>query len=64
MLFTDLMHIVRPGLNVRTRGKNNKGAPQPSWPPVASGCSGHGGTPQRAATRQPAPGGTMCNVPA
>ena len=62
MLFTDLMHIVRSGLNERTMGKNDKGAPQPSWPSAASGGTGHGGTAQRAATRQPASGGTVCNV--
>ena len=62
MLNTDHIHVVRPGLSGRTRGKNDKGAPRPSWPPAASGGSGHGVMPQRAATRQPAPGGILCNV--
>ena len=63
MLNTDLMHVERPDLSERTRGMSDKGAPRPSWPPAASGGSGHSGTPRRAATRQPAPEGTVCNVP-
>ena len=55
MMFTDLMYIVRPGLNERTRGKNNKGAPQPSWPPAASGGTGHGGTPSVLPLGSPPP---------
>ena len=43
MLITDLMQVVRPGW---ARGKNDKGAPRPSWPPAASGGSGRGVIPQ------------------
>ena len=44
--------------------KEQQSAPQPSEPPAARGGTGQGGVPRRAATRQPAPKGAVCCVPA
>ena len=66
MLYTDLMHVVRPGSSERTRGKNDKGAPRPSWPPAASGGSGRGVMPQSLGSLPPEVSCAVqsaCNLP-
>ena len=44
--------------------RGQHGTPQPRKPPAACGGTGRGGVTRRAATRQPAPKGAVCCVPA
>ena len=52
------------GSEMAGQRRGQQGAPQPSEPPPACGGTGQGGVPRRAPTRQPAPKGAVCCVPA